>query len=252
MNKKTMRDATFYGGLAVLLVVLIGADLAYFSSLDAAPAPHAAAPSAPSTGATAAADECGYNEDVPKVAHYESLLSFRDPIKGDPNAPVTVIEYFDPNCPHCRDLYPIMKEVAEQHGDQAKFAYIPFPLWPDPDHPRYSLDQVEALHAAAQEGKFFDMLERQLQAEEDDLAMEQLQQIAEEIGMDPQRMKHRIESDVYLGTIMRQRNQGRDTGITGMPAVFINGRLVESGSRTVECLGTLIEEAASEAEASEG
>ena len=241
MNKKTMRGTALYGSLVVGLVVLIGADLARFGDPDAASAQ--AAPGTPP-----AADECGYNPDVPQVEHYESLVSFRDPIKGDPNAPVTVVEYFDPNCPHCRDLYPIMREVAEQHGDRAKFAYIPFVLWPNEDDPRYSLAQIEALHAAAQEGKFFEMLEAQLTTGESRLSMEQLQAVAEGIGMDPERMRHRIESDVYLDAIMQQRRQGAATGITGMPAVFVNGRLVDSNSRTVECLGELIEEAASEAE----
>ena len=191
------------------------------------------------------------------------------------------MEYFDPNCPHCRDLYPIMKEVAEEHGDQAKFAYIPFPLWwQDPSHPQYSLVQVEALHAAMQEGKFwlfdkscgghlhvvaddirvrllyrervaflgqeeglrpiangllakrvtpemgqttrfvkepkfFEMLEAQFSTDEAGLSLEQLKGIAEEIGMDPERMAHRIENDVYLDVIMEQRRQGAQTGITG-------------------------------------
>ena len=248
----------YFGGLTALLLLLVGADYAYFSALDAAaPAEEAVAArtsaplSAPSEQPAPAADECGYNTDVPQYEDYESLISFRDPIKGNPSAPVTVIEYFDPNCPHCRNLYPIMEEVAKQYGDQAKFVYIPFVLWPNESHPRYSLAQAEALHAAAQEGKFFEMLERQLSTDEERLSVAQLQEIAREIGMDAERMKNRIESDAYVDVIMQQRQQGQATGITGMPAVFVNGRLVDSASRTVTCMGELIEEAASKA-ASEG
>ena len=259
MNKKnaTRRNAAHLGGLAALLVLLVGSGFACApgeasdeAPTDAAVVARTSAPQpAPSVQPVPAAAECGYNPDVPVYEGYESLISFRDPIKGNPSAPVTVIEYFDPNCPHCRNLYPIMEEVAKQHGDQAKFAYIPFVLWPNESHPRYSLAQAEALHAAAQEGKFFEMLERQLATDEERLSMAQLQEIATEIGMDAERMKNRIESDAYVDVIMQQREQGRATGITGMPAVFVNGRLVDSASRTVECMSELIEEAASEAEA---
>ena len=250
--KPMPRELAYFGGLTALVLVLVGADLAYSDDPDATSVEafaEAPATSASQAAPARAARDCGYNPDVPPVEDYASLVSFGDPIKGDPNAPVTVIEYFDPNCPHCRDLYPIMKEVAEQHGDRAKFAYIPFPLWwQDPSDPRYSLAQVEALHAAAQEGKFFEMLEAQLMTDEAGLSLEQLKGIAEEVGMDPERMAHRIENDVYLDAIMEQRRRGAQTGITGMPAVFVNGRLVASDSRTVECLGELIEEAAGAAE----
>ena len=263
MTKKnaTRRNVVYLSGLAALLVLLVAAGFAYFGASgepsDAAPIDDAvvARTSAPQPApsvepaSTSDAAECGYNPDVPVYEGYESLISFRDPIKGNPSAPVTVIEYFDPNCPHCRNLYPIMDEVAKQYGDQAKFVYIPFVLWPNESHPRYSLTQAEALHAAAQEGKFFEMLERQLSTSEERLSMEQLQEIATEIGMDAERMKNRIESDAYVDVIMQQRSQGQATGITGMPAVFVNGRLVDSASRTVECMGELIEEAASEAAA---
>lgn len=250
------RELKYMGAVALLALVLIGADFAYFGSLDVAepsvaenqPAPRVSNAQADSPRTSnAQADsprvgtgECAYDPQKAPVEDFSQLINFFDPEKGNPNASVTVIEYFDPNCPHCKTLHPIVDKVAESHGDKARFVFKPFVLW------NHSITQSEALYAAAQEGKFFDMLDHQyaIQQPQTGLSEDQLRAIAEQIGMNPDVLMQRVRSGLYRRMLAEQKEMAADAGVTGTPAVLINGRFVDGRSRTVECLAQLIDQAA--------
>ena len=160
-SRKTPREAFVLSGLVLLTFVLIGADVLYFRSLDAAAGSPDNLVFDTAVGGTDAAgtanpvglaQECPYDPEKAPVADYNALVSELDPMKGNPDAPVTVIEFFDVNCPHCATLYPVVEQAAAMVGDKARFVYKPFVLW------QHSVAQSAALYAAAQEGKFFDML----------------------------------------------------------------------------------------------
>jgi protein-disulfide isomerase len=231
-------------GLAVLLFLLVGFDFAYFMSLEDAAGVDATldAPPHPAASGTDAANRdeaCRYDPEKEPFADYMSLLSPRDPFSGNPTAPVKVIEFFDPNCPHCRTMYQVLKEVSKNHADDAMFVYKPFVLW------QFSVDQSAALYAAAQDSRFFEMLELQFaEHAPGGLSREELQALAVRIGMDPDLMTRRIQSGVYLSALSETREQGRQAGVTAVPALMINGRWVDGNSRTAACIAQLIEEAA--------
>ena len=241
----------YYAALAALVLLLIGADVVYFNSLNVvAEAPTTAEARAvptsqqPPTGALAVRtqDECGYSPEVPPVEDYEALVSFQDPVRGDPNAPVTVVEYFDPNCPHCKTMHGILERVAAEHGDEARFYYVPFVLWPNPGHPNYSLEQAEALLAAAQEGKYFEMLDRQFERQHGAMPLDEIQEIAREVGMDVEKLTAQLQNDTFTQALLDRRQEVAALGIRSTPTVLINGRVV--ATKTAACIGQLIEEAA--------
>jgi uncharacterized membrane protein/thiol-disulfide isomerase/thioredoxin len=232
-------DKRYVAGLAVLVLLLVGADVTYFSSLEEAqPALAPVSPIAAGEGGVTSG-VCTYTTET--LADYTSLIRFDDPMKGSPDAPVTVIEVFEPNCPHCGALHPIMIQAAEQFGDQAKFYFKPVIFWPE-----VSVVQVHALYAAAQEGKYFEMLDRQFALQNPQgLSLGQLESIAAEIGMDSDAMRQRIQDGAYNAYVNRDDMELRmRRGISSVPMVTINGRVVDPRSRTVECLGQLISEAA--------
>ncbi|HEX7071864.1 MAG TPA: vitamin K epoxide reductase family protein [Rhodothermales bacterium] len=235
------KPVSFYAGLAAAVVVLAGADVLYFSNLPATrPEPPAIAQNgaAPVAAGEAVAQDCGYNLEMAPIANWQEFVSFADPSKGNPSAPVTVITYFDPNCPHCRSLHPIMEQVIQDHADDAHFVFKPFPLW------QHSVAQVHALYASAQEGKFFEMMQAQFDLQRrEGLSMEILKQIAGQIGMDPNSMESRINAGLYTSMIQKDREQAMAVGVRSMPTVVINGRFVAGLSRSRECLGSLIEQA---------
>lgn len=242
------REYVYMGALAVIVVVLIGADVAYYRNLDVSePTATTVSPTAQQeyTGAPAVArrtmpGECIYDPQKEPVEDHAALVNFFDAQKGNPDAKVTVIEYFDPNCPHCKTLHPVVEQVAETHGDRALFVFKPFFLW------SHSIAQSEALHAAAQENKFFEMLDLQyaIQQPETGLSEDQLRAIAEQIGMDPDVLTEHLASETYRKTLEEQKRMGAAAGVTGTPAILINGRFISARSRTAECLGQLIDEAA--------
>lgn len=234
------REAPLFASLAILVLVLVGADTIYFKNLESPQQPIAAvsAPGAEAVQLTGA--ECRYDPEKGPYENYNELVGFGDPVEGNLQSPVTVIEVFEPNCPHCKALYPVMREAAEKYGKQAKFYFKPVVFW------QQSVTQVLALQAATQEGKFFDMMERQFELQNPKgLNLEQLEQIATQIGMNGEAMGARIQSGMYNKVVADQRAKIMEGfGITSVPMVIINGHVVDSDSRTLDCLGQLITAAA--------
>jgi protein-disulfide isomerase len=181
-------------------------------------------------------DECKFSADIPVVEDYLRLITFSDPYKGNFDAGVTVIEYFDPNCPHCKTLHPIMNEVIADQGEDARFFMIPFVLW------QYSVPQAEALFVAGQDGKYFEMLDAQYERQKPGgLIFDELVQIAVEIGLDKDVFKSRMEKGLNQRMIMARRQEISELGIRGTPSVMINGKFVASDSKSTACITELIE-----------
>lgn len=184
-------------------------------------------------------DECSYNEELPPVEDYMSLVSIADPYLGNLDADVTVLEFFDPNCPHCATFHTVMKQVIEDSGQHARFYMIPFPLW------RYSLLQAEALFVAAQEGKYFEMLDAQyIHQKQGGMSLDEVTVLAEDIGLDPETFRSRVEQGLNQPMILDRRTRIAETGVRGTPSLMINGRFVASDSKSRLCLNELIAEAA--------
>lgn len=276
-----MSDSKFYGAVALIAVVLIVADLSYFSGLDvaqASPSVETSQEAASATGTTGAATsdsgtiesgvtegvaptsaaggssspaaalssnvqsyaECTIDESVPTIADYEGLIQMGDPYLGDASAKVVVIELFDPNCPHCRTMHPVLKRVVESHGDKARFYIIPYMLWP-----QISLLPIEALYVAAQDGKYFEMLELQFMRQNPDgFTPAQLRDMAVEIGLDGNQFEDRLSRGLNRQAIVQRRMLFQQLGIRGTPSIMINGRVIASESKTIACMRQMIDEAA--------
>lgn len=240
----SMKEYRFIGIAVALVVVLSIADIAYFNSIEPARAATAGSAAPATAGSQAAAHDmapvgCGFTDEVAPIENYDAILGVTDPMEGNPDASVTFIEFFDPNCPHCRTQHEVTKMLIEDYSDQVRFFFKPVPLWP------FSVVQIEALYAAAQDGKFNEMLEGQFDRQrQGGLEMADLKEIAGEIGMDANQLEQRVERGLYRSTTMQQREIAASLGLRGVPAVFINGRMVEGRSRTAACLRELLEDAA--------
>lgn len=238
-------ESRLYSGLATAFVLLIVADVAYFKSLpppataSAAPVAAVETPRVRATTETPAPGACRYKPDAPAVEDYARFISIADPFQGRSDAPVTVIEFFDPSCPHCKALHPIMKRVVEENRDRAKFYFVPYLVFP------YSMLQIEGLYVAAQEGKYFEMIDAQFARQrKGGLDMRALREIAAELGLDPDRFQASVEQGAHLDQVRSIREELRALGIRGVPTVLINGRVVDAASRSERCLSKLIREAA--------
>jgi protein-disulfide isomerase len=237
-----MQELAVMGGLGALVVILAGADFAYFSGQENGRDAEVALQVPTQTNVSRQGDEnCRYDPQKEAFPDYASLIGPQDPFGGNPDATVKVIEFFDPNCPHCKGVYRILKEVSQNSPGNATFIYKVFVIWP------FSVPQSAALYAAAEEGKFFEMLDLQMENQSrGGLRPEQLRTLANGLGLDGDLMIQRIKAGQFMDRLQRVREQGQQVGLTGVPAVMINGRWLDGRSRTVDCVTQLIEEAAGE------
>ena len=238
-----MQSARLFTILPVVAAVLLVADFAFFSSkASEKPEIAAAATVQPTSSASDAAPgsegdaalACVLDERYAPYPQYRELLNSMDPTVGPADSKVTVIEYFDPNCPHCQALHPVMKEVIANYKDRVHFVYKPFALR------AASVPQIEAMYVAKEQGKFDEMLDHQMALMETrGLAVDIVREIAGEIGMDVSTLNSRLRSQLYRQIVMDTREDAAKTGLNSVPAVLVNGKFI--GTRSQECIEQFIE-----------
>lgn len=225
------RQVALFVYLIATAVVLAGADLVSFAETQA---PSEARPAVSASGGE---DECQLDTSKEPVGDQGgSLINFQDITKGSAESGVTVIEFFDPNCPHCKDFHQIMKTIVEAHSDEVRFVYKPFALR------RSSLPEIQALYVAAQSGKFTEMLEGQYARQnQSGISMSDVRSIASEIGMDPDAVNNKVEQNEYREQVLEIRKRAVKIGVDSTPTVLVNGHFVQT--RSEECMSTFIEQA---------
>lgn len=170
--------------------------------------------------------------------HLSIPVSAQDHSAGPANAPVTLVEYGDYQCPYCGEAYPVLKAVQQAMGNKLRFVFRNFPI--SEIHP-HALHAAQFAEAAASVGKFWvahDMLyERQQALDDRDLVA-----YGSIIGLDAAKLREafdgrfdeKIEAD-FMG--------GVHSGVNGTPSLFING-LRYDGERDVDSLVAALEQAA--------
>ena len=163
----------------------------------------------------------------------------RDHSHGAPDAPVTVVEYGDFQCPHCAMAHGIVEEVLQHAGPMMRFVYRHFPL--PGMHPQ-AVIAAQAAEAAAAQGKFWEMYDV-LFLNQDALDPDDLIGYAAAIGLDTRRFVDDMERGTHAARVEDDLDSGMRSGVTGTPAFFINGERWE-GPREVNFLLGAIREAA--------
>ena len=143
----------------------------------------------------------------------------RDHIQGPADAPVTLVEYGDYECPHCGRAYPIVKAIQKDMGKKLRFVYRNFPLRESHPHAQRA---AEAAEAAGVQGRFWEMhdrlFERQFALEDDNLL-----EYAAELGLDVNRFWKEVVARVYEPRVREDFRSGVLSGVNGTPTFFING-----------------------------
>lgn len=145
-------------------------------------------------------------------------VSQEDHTQGPANAPVTVVEYGDYECPYCGEVVPWIQDLQKQMGDRLRFAFRNFPL---PQHP-YAEVAAEAAEAAAAQGKFWQMHDL-LYSHQRALDPQHLVQYARQIGLNEDTFVKHLEDHAEVPRIQRDVDSGEQSGVQGTPTFFING-----------------------------
>ena len=144
----------------------------------------------------------------------------RDHAQGPANAPLTLVEYGDYQCPYCGQADPIVKELQRELGDRLRFVFREFPLAQVHPHAEHA---AEAAEAAGAQGKFWEMHDY-LYAHQRELDDPYLEQYAGEIGLDMQRFDTEMRGQTYLERVREDFMGGVESGVNGTPTFFINGK----------------------------
>jgi protein-disulfide isomerase len=143
----------------------------------------------------------------------------RDHIQGPAEAPVTLVEYGDYECPYCGAAYPIVKEVQARLGEKLRFVFRNFPI--TTSHP-HAQQAAEAAEAAASQGRFWEMhdvlYENQKRLRDPDL-----RDYAEQLGLDLQKFDEDLAEHVHAARVREDFMSGVRSGVNGTPTFYING-----------------------------
>lgn len=147
----------------------------------------------------------------------------RDHAQGPADAPVTLVEYGDYECPYCGRAYPIIKKIQQEMGKQLRFVFRNFPLNTIHEHASVA---AQAAEAAGAQGKFWEMHDI-LYEHQDDLADADLGQYALRIGLEIYRFQKEMGEETFARRVRDDFRGGIKSGVNGTPTFFINGERYE-------------------------
>ncbi|HEY2255663.1 MAG TPA: DsbA family protein [Variovorax sp.] len=163
-----------------------------------------------------------------------------DHILGPDEAPVTLIEYGDFECPGCKEAYPEIKALLARHGNRLRFVFRHFPLREFHPHAELAAEASEAAAAQHRFWPFHDLLfEHSLH-----LDRSHLSGFAQRLGLDLARFENELNDNVYLQRVQEQARIGQGLQVRGTPAFFVNGESADV-SFGIEHLNSEIERALS-------
>ena len=148
------------------------------------------------------------------------------PVLGNDDAPVTLVEFSDFQCPFCGRFFSTLKRVEQQFGDTVRIVYRQYPI---PSlHPN-AQKAAEASLCANEQGKFWQMHDLMFQ-DQSNLLIKDLKDKASSLGLDRQRFDACLESGRYVEQIQKDQAEGSRVGVTGTPAIFVNGVPLPGGA----------------------
>jgi Na+/H+ antiporter NhaA len=166
----------------------------------------------------------------------------RDHIRGPLDAPVTVVEYGDFECPYCGRAEPVIRELLREFGD-VRYVWRHLPL--NDVHPNTQL-AAEASEAAADQGAFWEMHDLLLQ-NQDALRPNDLIRYANRLGLDVERFAHALRQHTTAPRIADDVDSADMSAVSGTPTFFINGRR-HFGAYDIDTLSAAVRAAGARAE----
>ena len=143
----------------------------------------------------------------------------RDHIMGPENAPVTLVEYGDYECPYCGAAHLIVKKAQEVMDDDLRFVFRHFPL--TQIHPNAE-PAAEAAESAGAQDRFWEMHDM-LYENQQQLAPGYLLRFAEQLGLDTLRFTRELQQHAHHERVREDFTSGVRSGVNGTPTFFING-----------------------------
>jgi protein-disulfide isomerase len=142
-----------------------------------------------------------------------------DHMRGPKDAPVTIVEYGDFECPYCGRAEPVIRELLAEYGDIA-YVWRHLPLTDVHPHAQIAAEASEIAH---RQGRFWEMHDLLLE-HQDALRPRDLIRYAEELGLDPERFEEDLRAHREAARVARDVDSADLSGVSGTPTFFVNGR----------------------------
>jgi protein-disulfide isomerase len=157
-------------------------------------------------------------------------------IRGPADAPVTMVEFSDFQCPFCSRATPLIDQVMQAYPKELKFVYKEFPL---PMHPN-AMPASKAAVAAQRQGKYWEMHDK-LFANQQALQPDNFKQYAQELGLDVAKFEQDMNSPEVQAQIAEDMALAKQAGVGGTPTLFVAGKRVQN--RSLEGIKQMVDEA---------
>jgi protein-disulfide isomerase len=140
------------------------------------------------------------------------------PSKGPDNAPITIVEFSDFECPFCSRINPTLAQVRETYGEKVRIVFRQFPLGMHPNAQK----AAEASLCAHDQSKFWEMHDLMFE-DQRALGVDQLKAKASQLGLEAEAFNGCLDSGKYADQVQADMQAGTEAGVSGTPALFING-----------------------------
>jgi protein-disulfide isomerase len=176
-----------------------------------------------------------YKVDV-KLEPIRVTVAANGPAKGPATAPVTIVEFSDFQCPFCGQLTPTLEQVKAKYGDKIRIVFRQYPL---PFH-QNAQKAAEAALCANEQGKFWEFHDYMFK-NQNALGVDQLKAKAAELGLNADSFGKCVDSGKTATAIQTDIKEGSAAGVSGTPALFINGRFI-SGAVPIDQITSVIDD----------
>lgn len=182
------------------------------------------------------------NTTAPVVTQQQAVQRYSVPDDGDPsigpaNAPITIIEFSDYECPYCERWHTeVYTRLLEEYGDKIRIVFRDFPL--SSIHPN-AQPAAEAAHCAGEQNAYWQFHDKIFQG--DELGEEIYLQYAKELGLDVESFKTCIQSGRFSNEVAADYQYAAELGVRSTPTFFING-LAVVGAQPYEVFKNVIDQ----------
>ncbi|MFQ5975248.1 MAG: thioredoxin domain-containing protein [Candidatus Hydrothermarchaeales archaeon] len=160
--------------------------------------------------------------ETPSPTQAPASLVDDDPSRGPDNAPVTIVEFSDFQCPYCARSAIVVHQIIDTYGNKVRFVYRDFPL--SSIHPN-AQKAAEAAECADEQGKFWELHDI-IFTNQNKMGVNDLKQFAKDLGMDSNNFDECLDSGKYEAEVKKDMQDGINAGVTSTPTFFINGEKI--------------------------
>ncbi len=170
-------------------------------------------------------------EDISSNEKLQVSPSTTDKSYGNIDSEIELVEYGDFQCPACKSVYPLIKEVKEEYKNDVHFAYRHYPL--PRIHPNAEV-AAYASEASANQGKFWEMHDLLFENQSDwnelseEEARNKMIDYARELELDIEQFEVDIDSSEVKDVVKKDQKSGDKAKVAGTPSFFLNGKVVDN------------------------